>query len=76
MTAFRNAIFDELKDNLNKVQDQMKKIVDKGRREVQFDVGDYVFLTVSNHWPYDPMKNSSSHFLIWRELDWWHTSCL
>ncbi|KAL5779678.1 hypothetical protein ACOSQ2_010415 [Xanthoceras sorbifolium] len=40
----RTTIFRELKRNLTLVQERMKKQSDQGRREVQFQVGDFVYL--------------------------------
>ena len=39
-----NLIIDELKLNLTRAQDKMKKYADKHRREVQFEVGTQVYL--------------------------------
>ena len=40
----RDRLLDELKLNLQTAQQQMKYYADKHRREVQFDMGDWVFL--------------------------------
>lgn len=40
----RNSVLDELKTNLTKAQERMKRQADLGRRETQFQVGDLVFL--------------------------------
>lgn len=40
----RNLILDDLKSNLNRAQERMKKFSDKKRREMEFAMGDYVFL--------------------------------
>lgn len=39
-----NLILDELKDNLCKRQKRMKRVADKHKREVEYQVGDSVFL--------------------------------
>lgn len=44
MIRDKNLILDELKSNLNRVQEKMKLVVDKHRPEVEFEVGDRVFL--------------------------------
>ena len=40
----RDAILDELKHHLTKAQEKMKRFADKHRRDIQFDIGDKVFL--------------------------------
>lgn len=44
MIHMRNEVLDELKDNLHKAQERVKKMMKKRRREVQFKVRDLVFL--------------------------------
>ncbi|XP_044500293.1 uncharacterized protein LOC123221524 [Mangifera indica] len=44
MIKQRNEILDRLKRNLHAAQERMKKIADKSRRELEFSVGDQVFL--------------------------------
>lgn len=50
MIKERNVILDELKNNLRKVQDKMKKFANRKRNEVQYDVGDRVFLKIQTIW--------------------------
>lgn len=45
----RDEALRQLKFNLQKAQEQMKMQADKRRKEVQFDVGDWVFLKL---WPH------------------------
>ena len=40
----RNHILNELKENLSKAQNRMKKFVDVKRREVSLEVGNLVFV--------------------------------
>lgn len=40
----RDAILDDLKANLIRTQQRMKFFADRHRKELQFDVGDWVFL--------------------------------
>lgn len=44
MIREHDLILDELKNNLSKAKNRMKKLVDKNWREVQFFVGENVFL--------------------------------
>jgi len=44
-----NSILDELKSQLLKAQVWMKELADRKRRDVQFDVGDMVYVKI---WPY------------------------
>lgn len=46
MTAERNLIIDELKENLEKAQNRMKQQANKHRRDVQYEVGDLVYLKI------------------------------
>lgn len=50
MIKERNIILDELKNNLRKVQEKMKKFANRKRNEVQYDVGDRVFLKIQTIW--------------------------
>lgn len=43
----RNIILGDLKENLTKAQERMKHYADKHRREVQYEVGDLVYLKIS-----------------------------
>ena len=45
----RDEALRQLKFNLQKAQEQMKMQADKRRKEVQFDVGDWVFLKLRPH---------------------------
>lgn len=40
----RDQILEQLKAHLHKAQSKMKDYVDCGRREVEYNVGDYVYL--------------------------------
>lgn len=57
----RDAILDELKAHLIQAQQRMKLQEDKHRREVEFQVGDYVYLKLQpyryNHWLRDQMRS-------------------
>lgn len=44
MIVERNLILDQLKNNLSKAQSKMKKSANQRRRDVEYNVGDYVFL--------------------------------
>lgn len=44
MLKEKNVMLDELKDNLYKAQDKMKKFADRRRKEVHYKVSDRVFL--------------------------------
>lgn len=44
MIVERNLILDQLKNNLSKAQSKMKKSANQCRRDVEYNVGDYVFL--------------------------------
>lgn len=46
MTQERDLLLDSLRQNLLKAQQRMKTQADKGRREVQFQIGDWVYLKV------------------------------
>lgn len=66
MIKERNVILEELKSNLCKAQNRMKRQADKKRREVEFGIGEYVFLKLQ---PYRflsltsrPNKKLSPHF--------------
>lgn len=44
-----NLLLDKLKDNLCAAKERMKKVADKGKREVEYEVGDYVFLKIQSY---------------------------
>jgi len=50
MLAGRNLILDELKWQLNKAQDRMRGQANKKRRDVEFQVGDRVYLKLQPYW--------------------------
>ncbi|KAL5775263.1 hypothetical protein ACOSP7_012820 [Xanthoceras sorbifolium] len=52
----RTTVLKELKRNLTLAQERMKKQADRGRREVQFEVGDFVYLKLH------PYRQSSVAF--------------
>ena len=46
MVAGRDVVLDELKENLRLAQQRMKLLADKHRRELTFEVGDWVYLKI------------------------------
>lgn len=49
MIKERNLILDELKENLIKAQERIKRVTDKKIREIEFEVGEYVFLKIQTY---------------------------
>jgi len=49
MLAERNLTLDELKWQLNKAQDRMRGQANKKRRDVEFQVGDRVYLKLQTY---------------------------
>lgn len=46
LTAKRNMVLADLKENLNQAQNHMRQQVNKHRRDIQFEVGDRAYLKI------------------------------
>lgn len=46
LTAKRNMMLADLKENLNQAQNHMRQQVNKHRRDIQFEVGDRAYLKI------------------------------